>query len=369
VRGGAQAAQGAVGGVGDGQGGRPEQADAFTSAREGDSRHLGAPVSSSGEIISPGTSQRRSSVPTEHQQSRPDPPATVKLRKQVEDLKRKIEWAADLEEEEKRRKAAEEGKKNISEEQEQEKKDLEVEIKELTKTFNSFNFEKRLAVHILTLKEEIKFPEPDGLLLTADYKEPFTEQLRRIEEAELESLGEFILQEYRKRVGKAEATRLTPWRKSKRSSTFLDIENQLVPTLPESYQEIKRLLLIEGQPVLKKALDVWESKRENHVNYIDRTKSNVAEVKNEIYQLIGFFSVFQGVLLTAVAQASQLHCPTSWIPISLSLFASVVTIAGVIQKLGQIKDLHNIVHYVQQSQKVWHLFSEILLTTKFLAAY
>jgi hypothetical protein len=92
-------------------------------------------------------------------------------------------------------------------------------------------------------------------------------------------------------------------------------------------------------------------------------------LKNEVYQLIGFFSVFQGVVLTAVAQASQLHCHTCWIPISLSILASVVTIAGVIQKLDQIKDFQKTVHSEEDSLKVWHLFSEILLTTEFLAAY
>ena len=105
------------------------------------------------------------------------------------------------------------------------------------------------------------------------------------------------------------------------------------------------------------------------VRRMEWAMSRVAEFKNEVYQLIGFFSVFQGVLLTAVAQASQLHCPTRWIPISLSILASVVTIAGVIQKFNQISHTQQFKYATGLSLKVWHLFSEILLTIEFLAAY
>ena len=330
--------------------------------------------------MSPGIPQSSSSVLAGQQKSRPDPLAIVKLRKEVEDLKRKIERAADLEEEDKRRKATEEEEKNISEQHEQEKKELEVEKKELTERLSKFSFEKRLAVHILTLKEEIEKPEPGGCptavcseeLEEETPQEPFAEQLKQlktIEKAEAASLAEVILKELKKRVEKAKSTRWTRWGKPKRSITTLDIENRLTPTLPESYLEIKRLLWIEGQAVLKKALGVWHEKEILFTKRVERKKSKVAELKNEVYQLIGFFSVFQGVVLTAVAQASQLHCPTRWIPISLSILASVVTIAGVIQKFNQILDGERWLYARVLSLRVWYLFSEILLIIEFLAAY
>jgi hypothetical protein len=65
----------------------------------------------------------------------------------------------------------------------------------------------------------------------------------------------------------------------------------------------------------------------------------VASLKNEVYQLIGFFSVFQGVVLTAVSQSSLLYCHNKWSPIALSVLASVISTFGVIQKLNQINDL------------------------------
>jgi hypothetical protein len=58
-----------------------------------------------------------------------------------------------------------------------------------------------------------------------------------------------------------------------------------------------------------------------------------------VYQLIGFFSVFQGVVLTAVSQSSLLYCHNKWSPIALSVLASVISTFGVIQKLNQINDL------------------------------
>ena len=283
VRGGAQAAQGGVGGVVDGQGGRSEQGGSSTSAEGEESRQSGAPGSSSREIESPGTSQRHSSGLAEQPQSLTDS-------------------------------------------------------------------EERLAVNSEELEGETS-------------QEPFAKQLKRIEEAEIESVREFLLEKSKKRVRKASTTRWTLCGKTKRSN--LDIENQLTPKLPESYLEIKRLLWVEGQKIHKKALEVWREKEVLFTKRVERKKSKVAELKNEVYQLIGFFSVFQGVVLTAVAQASQLHCYSRWIPISLSILASVVTIAGVIQKLDQISAFQKTVHSEEQSLKVCHLFSAILFTTKF----
>ncbi len=67
------------------------------------------------------------------------------------------------------------------------------------------------------------------------------------------------------------------------------------------------------------------------------TRTNNA--KNDLYQWIGFFSVFQGVVLTAVAQSSTLGCQQSWAPASLSLIASVVTIVSVHFKLKSYRAL------------------------------
>jgi membrane protein implicated in regulation of membrane protease activity len=55
--------------------------------------------------------------------------------------------------------------------------------------------------------------------------------------------------------------------------------------------------------------------------------------------VLGFYIVFQGVVLTAVAQASALQCSQWWSPFTLSLIASIVTIVGVYQKLQVLHDV------------------------------
>ena len=49
------------------------------------------------------------------------------------------------------------------------------------------------------------------------------------------------------------------------------------------------------------ALEEWEKKDELFAQRVDRNRKQSLSVKNEIYQLIGFYSVLKGVLLTAVS--------------------------------------------------------------------
>jgi len=52
-----------------------------------------------------------------------------------------------------------------------------------------------------------------------------------------------------------------------------------------------------------------------------------------LYQWIGFYSVFQGEVFTGVALSNTLGCRQSWVPTSLSLVVSIVTIVNVHFKL------------------------------------
>jgi len=94
-------------------------------------------------------------------------------------------------------------------------------------------------------------------------------------------------------------------------------------------QGIKRLQDIKGNPRLKLAHCKWQSRAAEYNQRIASHESQVRNVTNEIY---GFDSAFQGLLLTAVAQASQLKCHNVAISLALSLFATVVTLAGVWQR-------------------------------------
>jgi hypothetical protein len=77
----------------------------------------------------------------------------------------------------------------------------------------------------------------------------------------------------------------------------------------------------------------WEKQFKVARDRIETKTSRANNAKNDLYQWIGFFSVFQGVVLTAVAQSSTFGCRQSWAPASLSLIASLVSVVSVHFKL------------------------------------
>jgi hypothetical protein len=83
----------------------------------------------------------------------------------------------------------------------------------------------------------------------------------------------------------------------------------------------------------------WEKQFKVARDRIETKTSRANNAKNDLYQWIGFFSVFQGVILTAVAQSSTFGCRQSWAPASLSLIASLVTVVSVHFKLINYDDL------------------------------
>lgn len=102
--------------------------------------------------------------------------------------------------------------------------------------------------------------------------------------------------------------------------------------VPLNEIEADRLKEIERDLRLKLILADWQSRLKESQERKERKQSLSLNVKNEIYQLIGFFSVFQGVVLTTVSQASQLTCHNWWGPFALSLLASITTLFGVCNK-------------------------------------
>ncbi|KAH8943821.1 hypothetical protein BDL97_13G074800 [Sphagnum fallax] len=103
--------------------------------------------------------------------------------------------------------------------------------------------------------------------------------------------------------------------------------------------ELKALPEIENDPFLRLQLKNWEEQAASIAKKIERKETRTFVVKNELYQLTGFYIVFQGVVLTAVAQASALTCRQWWSPFTLSLIASIVAIVGVYQKLDAFRDV------------------------------
>ncbi|CAM6014965.1 unnamed protein product [Sphagnum balticum] len=86
------------------------------------------------------------------------------------------------------------------------------------------------------------------------------------------------------------------------------------------------------------ALEEWESSLRAMIEYNERTRKEIYSVRNEIYQVVGFYSAFQGLLLTAVAQSNLLHWNNRGYPLALSVFATGIAATGVVLKNKIISD-------------------------------
>jgi hypothetical protein len=86
-------------------------------------------------------------------------------------------------------------------------------------------------------------------------------------------------------------------------------------------------------------LEEWEKQFKTSQDSKRQEEVRFKHAKNELYQWIGFYSVFQGVVFTAVALSNNLGCRQSWGPTSLSLIASLVTIVTVHFKLLEYEKL------------------------------
>ncbi|KAG0555518.1 hypothetical protein KC19_12G174700 [Ceratodon purpureus] len=89
------------------------------------------------------------------------------------------------------------------------------------------------------------------------------------------------------------------------------------------------------------AEDFWKDEAAEASHRLDASSSSLAVSNNELYQLIGFYSVFQGVLLTASAQSNLLRCSHWWIPIILCILATIITCWGVWLKLNEVREFRD----------------------------
>jgi hypothetical protein len=88
------------------------------------------------------------------------------------------------------------------------------------------------------------------------------------------------------------------------------------------------------------ALEEWQS----FVDVLEKKEKETSSIRNEIYQVVGFYSAFQGLLLTAVAQSNLLHWNNRGYPLALSAFATVIAATAVVQKNKTISDLKKSLH-------------------------
>ncbi|KAH8951036.1 hypothetical protein BDL97_09G005000 [Sphagnum fallax] len=126
---------------------------------------------------------------------------------------------------------------------------------------------------------------------------------------------------------------------------------------PEALLEIGNLIRIRGLQEdhttwLRVALEDWESSSEQFKKRLDTYKKDQNVLRNEIYQGVGFFSAFQGLLLTAVAQSTKLSCKNLIFPFLLSAIATVTTVALVLQKNSLINNWESRISEEEPARKV-----------------
>ncbi|CAM6057319.1 unnamed protein product [Sphagnum tenellum] len=132
-------------------------------------------------------------------------------------------------------------------------------------------------------------------------------------------------------------------------TVVLDIINEKAVNADEV--KARHLFDIRADKNLNWLLDDWQTQFKVARDRIETKSTRTNNAKNDLYQWIGFFSVFQGVVLTAVAQSSTLGCQQSWAPAALSLIASLVTVVSVHFKLVNYRGLNaSLLKEIHQSQ-------------------
>ncbi|CAM6014963.1 unnamed protein product [Sphagnum balticum] len=114
--------------------------------------------------------------------------------------------------------------------------------------------------------------------------------------------------------------------------------------MTDGERQIRPLLAIRGLEatqvnMCKVALEEWQNTAELFVKRIDKKNEEARSIRNEIYQVVGFYSAFQGLLITAVAQSNLLQCHNVGFPLALSALATVAALIGMGQKNAAIREL------------------------------
>jgi hypothetical protein len=107
--------------------------------------------------------------------------------------------------------------------------------------------------------------------------------------------------------------------------------------------EFRNLMAFRGLPNTKEnlcrvAMEDWQSSAELMGKRMEKREKEIRSIRNEIYQVVGFYSAFQGLLLTAIAQSNLLHWNNRGYPLALSAFATGIAATGVVQKNMIIRD-------------------------------
>lgn len=106
---------------------------------------------------------------------------------------------------------------------------------------------------------------------------------------------------------------------------------------------LKNLVWIQDNRYPREALAEWERRFKVDNQSARQRENRCQDLTNQMYNLVGFFSVFQGVVLTAVTQLTvstqppRPLCGKVWFPVLLSGLAAIATSVGICLKF---KDLY-----------------------------
>jgi hypothetical protein len=116
----------------------------------------------------------------------------------------------------------------------------------------------------------------------------------------------------------------------------------ILKEVPMNEDEVKarHLYDIRAHQYLNWLLDDWQKQFKEARDWRKTKTSATTNARSDLYQWIWFFVVFQGVVLTAVAQSTTLGCQQSWAPAAVSLVASLVIGGSVHFKLVNYKLLY-----------------------------
>jgi hypothetical protein len=155
---------------------------------------------------------------------------------------------------------------------------------------------------------------------------------------------------------------------SKEADSGSQPQNLNCTRVPQEVQEVRQIktiaekeirTLAEVKGLLPTKINSWKvafehasNQRTMLENQIHKREEEMRSVKNEIYQVVGFFSAFQGLLITAAAQSNLLHCNNVGFILALSAFATAVAVFGIWQKITAMEEMRSANIYSTDSMKV-----------------
>jgi hypothetical protein len=121
------------------------------------------------------------------------------------------------------------------------------------------------------------------------------------------------------------------------------------------FHRVDNLVWIKQNSYYREALEDCKERKKALGEKLDRREKRVEELTNQIYNLVGFFSVFQGVILTAVTQLTQSSqsgqgcpprplCGKVWFPVVLSGLAAVAGATGIGIKYMHLYCIDKLIH-------------------------